>query len=226
MLLNIRKKVEVKTTQWIYHTLKENIIEFILIPGTKLSENGLAKKLNVSRTPIREALSMLIKDKLIEVIPRSGTFVTRIKIKYVYKEIFYRIALETEVMTLISEMDNFDSTELESIIDEQIKISNPKDRYEFVKLDEKFHECFFSIVGMRDAWNTLNDSVSNHNRIRYMFFFSVEQMKKVIEQHKEEIALLKRKDKKEFRNFIRTHTSNFKDMLESIRNLFPNFLDE
>ena len=46
----------------VYETLRQQIIEFELLPGEFLSENGLAARLNVNRTTVREALARLEMD--------------------------------------------------------------------------------------------------------------------------------------------------------------------
>jgi len=61
-----------------YAALRAAIISGELQPGRQLSENELAARLGVSRTPIREALVRLRDERLVEIVPQLGTFVTRI----------------------------------------------------------------------------------------------------------------------------------------------------
>jgi len=51
-------------SQKVYQVLKKEIVRGILEPGSKLSENKLAKEMQVSRTPIREAIRKLTKEKV------------------------------------------------------------------------------------------------------------------------------------------------------------------
>lgn len=53
------------TSEAIYHTLREAVLDGVLSPGERLSENDLASELGVSRTPIREALLRLESERLI-----------------------------------------------------------------------------------------------------------------------------------------------------------------
>ncbi len=71
----------------VYGILKEDIIEDQLKEGEILIENVLTDRFKVSKTPIREAFQQLERDGLISNIPRKGTFVTHITLKYV-KDIF------------------------------------------------------------------------------------------------------------------------------------------
>ncbi|MFP4444898.1 MAG: GntR family transcriptional regulator [Desulfosudaceae bacterium] len=63
--------------------IREKIIRFELKPGEVIREAGLAKELEVSRSPIREALKMLEKQRLVEQTPRKGTKVTGISEAYI-----------------------------------------------------------------------------------------------------------------------------------------------
>lgn len=61
----------------VYRILKQQIIDGELEPGTRLVERELAEKLNISRTPIREAMRRLDTEGLIRVIPRKGGVVVQ-----------------------------------------------------------------------------------------------------------------------------------------------------
>src|SRR3982750_163958 len=78
----------------VYATLRDAIIRAELPPGRKLSENELAGWLGVSRTPIREALVRLRDERLVEIVPQLGTFVSRISPQAVQDAQFIREALE------------------------------------------------------------------------------------------------------------------------------------
>src|SRR5579859_4179290 len=55
--------------------LREAIVEGVLAPGSRLSEVQVAKQLNVSRTPMREAFAQLEREGLVTVLPRVGAYV-------------------------------------------------------------------------------------------------------------------------------------------------------
>lgn len=59
----------------VYATLEELIIDRTLAPGTRLLEADLADQLNVSRNPVREALTMLAHSRWVDLRPRSGAVV-------------------------------------------------------------------------------------------------------------------------------------------------------
>lgn len=57
----------------IYRALFDCIIRHVYAPGTWLREDAIAREFDVSRTPVREALSQLTQDRLIETIPKRGS---------------------------------------------------------------------------------------------------------------------------------------------------------
>ncbi len=67
--------------------LRENIISGNLNPGEKVNEYQVAKLLNISRPPIREAFRLLAAEGLITLVPRKGAFVSELSIREV-KEIY------------------------------------------------------------------------------------------------------------------------------------------
>ncbi len=62
----------------VYEKIKEGIIDGALAPGLPINENGFAQDLNVSKTPLREALRQLEREGLVENVPGRGSAITHI----------------------------------------------------------------------------------------------------------------------------------------------------
>jgi len=62
----------------VYEKIKESIIDGALAPGLPIYENGFARDLNVSKTPLREALRQLEREGLVENVPGRGSAITHI----------------------------------------------------------------------------------------------------------------------------------------------------
>ncbi|MEE8601783.1 GntR family transcriptional regulator [Euzebya tangerina] len=87
------------TTRAYLH-LKERILTCELAPGTSMFEGELAAELEMSKTPVREALGMLSHEGFVQVIPRQGYRVSDISLADV-KELFgLRLLLEPEAARL------------------------------------------------------------------------------------------------------------------------------
>ena len=79
-----------KNVEYIYEDIKNRIINLDFLPGTKIKEEDLAKEYNASRTPIREVIARLVKDTLLIVAPKRGTYVSKIDISNINYYIYIR----------------------------------------------------------------------------------------------------------------------------------------
>ena len=64
-----------------YYRIRELIVTLELAPGSPVSERELMERLALGRTPIREALQALARERLVEVYPRRGMFVSRVDVR-------------------------------------------------------------------------------------------------------------------------------------------------
>jgi DNA-binding GntR family transcriptional regulator len=85
-----------RMTDRLREAIEEEITTGKLLPGSRLDEAELAKRFNVSRTPIREALSLLLGEGLIETRPRRGVVVTRVTPQRLIE--MFEVMAELEVM--------------------------------------------------------------------------------------------------------------------------------
>lgn len=79
-----------------YYTLRDRIVTLQMTPGSLIREEELMEELDMSRTPIREALLRLSLQKLVVVVPRRGTFVSDVNAGQVGT--IYELRRELEVL--------------------------------------------------------------------------------------------------------------------------------
>jgi DNA-binding GntR family transcriptional regulator len=102
------KSKPVSLRQRVYEQIKRDIITLKLAPGTPLSEFTIAETYNISKTPVREALTSLQQDKLVEYQTNRGFMVTSITIQDIHEiyeaRVFYEcILLELAVERITDE---------------------------------------------------------------------------------------------------------------------------
>jgi len=90
-------------TDRAYRELEERIVTLQLLPGTVLSEQALALRLKIGRTPIREALQRLARDGLVVIMPRRGIMVSEINLKLQLRLLEVRRELERLMASLAAE---------------------------------------------------------------------------------------------------------------------------
>src|ERR671918_331699 len=85
-------------TRQVARTLRQAIVSMRIAPGEMLSEQDLAQRFGVSRSPVREALIKLSEAGLVRVLPQRGTQVVKISRKGVEDARFIREAVETAIV--------------------------------------------------------------------------------------------------------------------------------
>lgn len=91
---NINRPISATIKDQVYHILKNDICDRYYKPGQWLQEKELAARLNVSRSPVREALRELASDGLVTEIPNKGVFVRRFSPKDISDIFDMRVMLE------------------------------------------------------------------------------------------------------------------------------------
>lgn len=131
---------ETTLTARAYRQLEEMIVTLRLQPGTVLSEQTLARKLAIGRTPIREALQRLAHDGLVVIMPRRGVMVSEINIRTQLR----LLEMRREVERLIARLAAVRATaterlEFASIADDMLAAARAEDDIAFMRLDQRFN---------------------------------------------------------------------------------------
>lgn len=151
----------------VHALLRSRITSLELLPGTPLSENELATELDVSRTPVREALILLGEESLVDVFPKLGTFVSRISVDAVLEAQFMREALELAALReAVERADAEDIAALRAILDAQRAALTTADPDAFFEQDEAFHRRLMEASGYRTLWRTVTTAKAHLDRAR------------------------------------------------------------
>ena len=180
---------------YVYRVLKDNIMCLELKPGELLSESDLAKKLNVSRTPIREVLIKLKAEKLIEVKPQAGTYVSLIDWNLIEETIFIRYNLEKEALKEACENFSDDILmEMEKCLFAQKLIAQKGDNLiEFHNLDKEYHRLLFVGINKSNVWESICNISTHYNRMRLLAEIRLNK-EFLVDQHITYLNILKNKD--------------------------------
>jgi DNA-binding GntR family transcriptional regulator len=126
--------------QQVYEQIKNDIIMCALMPGDPLSENELVERFKMSRTPIREALTSLVQDGLVEYTPNRGFAVTTISIMDINEIFEARIFIEKELFRMaIKKMSDAEIDQLEAQSQVQGDPKSPDYAGTFLEANLKFH---------------------------------------------------------------------------------------
>jgi DNA-binding GntR family transcriptional regulator len=127
--------------QKVYEALRQEIRGGSILPGDLLRERELADVYGVSKTPVREALSLLEQENLVKAIPRAGYMVTQLTFRDLQEVHQLRVTLESMAARLAAE--NITEEELREL-EGLIATSEPEEALVF---NHKFHSAIARASG-------------------------------------------------------------------------------
>lgn len=207
-----------------YKVIKNNILNLNLEPGLRIKESELEEKLNMSRTPIRDAISRLTSEGLIEVYPQSGTYISKIDLERVKESVFLRSTIEKEAVSRACK--NFNAKDfifLDSNFRNQKFAVDNGNLNDFSYHDNKLHEYFFLGNGFKYTWELINDFSFDYHRIRKLKVDLNFRTKDTLNEHKELIKAIEQRKVAEAKKTVEKHIEYVYKDLEVIRNKFPSF---
>ena len=174
----------------IRQRLRQDIVSMRLVPGTPILEKEIAKEHGVSRTPVREAVLRLAEERLIEVAPKSGTYVARIPLSALARGLVVRRALEGVTVRAATRFASASQlTGLRAIIQRQQETADAGDREAFHAADEDFHAAIAAAGRYRGIWDLIQQVKVHVDRYRRLTLPQEGRMERVIAEH---TAILRR----------------------------------
>lgn len=179
----------------VYGVLRSAIVGMELAPGARLSENELAERIGVSRTPIREALARLRDEQLVEIVPQMGTFVAPISVEAVMDAQFVREALECAAVRLAAaRAGEDDAAELWGMLDAQRRARDAGDHDAFFLLDEAFHRRLCDMSGRPIAGSLSLRARGHLDRVRRLSLPSDGYLGEMVSEHEAVVSALAGRD--------------------------------
>lgn len=143
-----------------YHNLRNGIIHAVYKPGVRLSIKGLSEVLDMSRTPIREALIRLQHEGLVDSIPHSGTYVSYINLHAAKNALYVRKNLETAAAVECCDCATIkDIYNIDRILDGLEASVLERNACDFFVGNALFSQELFKIVNKEEVWKWI-DSLS------------------------------------------------------------------
>ena len=220
--LNIERNLQNR----VYEIIKNFLIRPDVPPGTHLYEDGLAKEIGVSRTPVKLALNLLEKEGLVVIQPNKGAFKVHFCFQDVVEILKIRLALECLALEIGKESDTHRLVEiLEESIPDINSIKTSEDFAKYPELDQQFHENLIKVANSRWLLRMIKDQDTLFQMFRLGCLQDIERIKISVEEHKKIVEALKTKNIPLAKNLIREHwESALKDLKQkqrSIPGLFP-----
>jgi GntR family transcriptional regulator, rspAB operon transcriptional repressor len=211
----------------VYVALREAIVSAELAPGRRLSENELADRLGVSRTPVREALARLRDERLVAIVPQLGTFVTLISTEAVADAAFVREALECSAVRLATERaEPHDLEELQANLAAQERAVERGDTEAFDGLDEALHRTLCCLSGREIAWALSRRANGHLDRVRRLSLPEPGYLEEMVAEHRAVVAAVAGHDPERAEAALRHHLRMVTSTLPSIHAEHPDYFEE
>jgi DNA-binding GntR family transcriptional regulator len=196
--------------------VKRRIVANELLSGTKLAEDGLAKELGVSRTPVREALNRLTQDGLVTVSPGRGAFVATFSVDDMVQLLEIREALEGMAARLASgRMTKKTLTKLRELLEAGMLERESSGDTGYLTADREFHEAIALACGNRHLSRLMRSLRDRIQMLRYRSVTLPGRARKSFHEHLQIIDALSRRDPDLAEERIRTHIRNVQNDLRA-----------
>lgn len=201
---NVRKNL----AEDAYNQIRDKIYYNEIRPGDLIKENSIAEELGMSRTPVREAIKMLVSEDILEVRDGIGTFVKVFSFKDI-KDLF-EVRKALEKLAAKSAMYRIPLTKITEIEDEFKIIA---DKYEkgilnkedFSAVDMKVHELIFNYCDNEYVKVIFAGMKLKIKQYQFVSYENLNNTKESITQHLEILRLLKEKDLENLLAFLENH---------------------
>jgi GntR family transcriptional regulator, rspAB operon transcriptional repressor len=190
----------------IYPLIREMILTGDIKPGDVIDEKAIANELNISRTPVREAVKKLSDEHLVDVVAQSGTKAAPIDTREIEQAYLIRRSLEMEAAfhAALRMTDAHTEVLQHNLLLHEKSIEQKK----FVKaigIDDDFHRLIATIAELPRLWNMVEISKAHLDRCRYMLIPRTGEAAVTLEQHRAIIRALNTKKPDIAREAMRDH---------------------
>ncbi|MCI9074761.1 MAG: GntR family transcriptional regulator [Dorea sp.] len=193
----------------VFHTLRQAILKGDLKPGERLMEIQLAKKLGVSRTPIREAIRKLELEGLVLMIPRKGAEVAEITEKNLRDVLEVRGALEKLAVQLacdqITKAQIHELREAAGAFREALTSGNVT---EIAEADEHFHDLINLATGNQKLIQLLNNLREQMYRYRVEYLKNEAVYPQLLSEHDSLIRAIEKRQREQAAEIVYRHIEN------------------
>ena len=179
----------------VFEELKRAIISRTYQPGEILNERKLASEMDVSRTPVREAIQLLSNEGWVKVIPWKGAVVQPVTLQDIEESMQLRMAIEPVVIDLvIYKIGEKEISYLEKLFEEQMTLAQVGDAENFILQDQEFHLFLAELTGNQRLCQIMRQLRDIHLRIGVEAMQQSHRFPEIIEEHANILECLKTKE--------------------------------
>ena len=211
-----------------FQKLRSLLVEGVIAPGSKLNERELAESLNVSRTPIREAIKRLAADGLVELIANRGAIAVQLS----HADVVHTFDVIAQLEGYSGELaaKNISAatlSELEALQYEMMASYARRDLSNYYKLNLKIHHLINQAANNPVLTQLFSQANARIEALRFRSNQNGVKWEKAVEEHQEMIDALKTHDSERMRKVMIQHVMNKRDVvIELLKSEAANTVSE
>lgn len=194
----------------VYDILKKRIIFREIESGKKINEEGLAKSLGVSRTPIRETLLRLEHEGIVKIIPRRGAFVVSQSKEKVIDLLQVREVLEGLVSRLATENMKHELFDRLKLCLEKVSSGNDDNNrlLKYTPADVEFHALLLEACDNELLKNMMKSVNAHLQMVRLRTVALPGRPEQTVREHYEIVAAIEKRDSTLAEKLMRKHVAS------------------
>jgi DNA-binding GntR family transcriptional regulator len=200
-----------------YFRIRELIVSLELRPGSLVNERELMERLGLGRTPVREALRTLAREKLVEVYPRRGMFVSSVEVRDLAGLSEVRRPLESYAARLAAERATAEDRQATvALLEELDRAAGEHDERTLIELDQRIHRHVYRCTQNPFLETTLNEYYVLTLRIWFIALERVARLEDAIQEHRELLEAIRDGDPERAEAVMSRHVAGFEQAIRRV----------
>lgn len=197
-------------------TLRQMLVEGLIPPGAKLNERELCEELNISRTPLREAIKMLAVEGLVELLPNRGSVAIELSAADVRHTFEVMAGLEGLSGELAAQrITESELDEIKALHYEMMAAYTRRDLSAYYQLNAAIHRAINQAAKNPVLTATYNQVNARLQALRFRSNQDGEKWQHAVDEHAAMIDALSARDPEALRRVLMSHLSNKKMVVMS-----------
>ena len=198
----------------VAHRLRQMLVENRIAPGAKLNERALSEVLNVSRTPLREAIKMLAAEGLVELLPNRGAIAVQLTEADVLNTFEVMAGLEAQSGELATQrITEAELTEITAMHFEMLAAYTRRDLPTYYRLNSAIHSAINVAAKNAVLTSTYKQVNARLQALRFRSNQNEEKWKSAVQEHELMINALQARDPVAMRQVLMLHLNNKRDVV-------------
>lgn len=204
--------------QFAYESLKEWVLSGFLIPGEKVDQDAAAKKLNLSRMPVRSALDRLASEGLVIKVPHRGVVVS--SLSDVSLNHLFDLRAQVEAMAIAITATTATATSIEKLYN---MLNYQQDDSDFsmttvLSQNRSFHRCIAQMADSEILLRTFDNLWEQSERYRRIYYQMPDSNERILIEHRHLVDLIAEHNAQAAADFIVEHTRTSQKALLDLMN--------